>query len=283
MAGYGSEYAYFAKHKTPDSKDAAPTYDAPVSLGAFVQGDLSIQNAEGEQWADNQQQEQVSKFAKATIPLQVADLPKKSAAVIYGATYREQNNAVEYGADDEPPYGAYLYIRNIIRRGVELFEANFFPKAVAARTTQASQTRSNSITFTNDTINFTVMRPLHKGTKWQYTEEFSDFDGAVKYLDSMLGLVYLTGGTAIAEEEGLAGEDLTATPIWNLPDKAPTSGISYLWQYRNAGVWTDLDDTYVGYNTDTLTTVDNQDEGVTFRCAITYNGITVYTNGVEMS
>jgi len=95
--------------------------------------------------------------------------------------------------------------------------------------------------------------------------------------------IAVIGGTAkAATEAALAGENLIAVGIFNT-DTAPTSGITYLWQSLQAGTWTNLTSAYTGYNTNTLTTVDNADEDVVFRCAITYDGKTVYTNGVKMS
>ncbi len=96
--------------------------------------------------------------------------------------------------------------------------------------------------------------------------------------------VAVIGGIAKAASVGAAGETITATPTFNTDDtNKPGSGITYLWQYNNAGVWTNLTNTYTGYNTATLTTVDSQDEDVEFRCAITYDSKTAYTNSVKMS
>lgn len=97
--------------------------------------------------------------------------------------------------------------------------------------------------------------------------------------------VAIIGGTAkSATSQHLAGEVITATPTFNTDDaNKPISGITYLWQYNNAGTWADLANTYTGYNTAQLTTVDGQDEGVKFRCKVTYSGINVYTNVVTMA
>ena len=96
--------------------------------------------------------------------------------------------------------------------------------------------------------------------------------------------VAIIGGVATAETaEALAGEDLTAVGVFNTDDaNKPTSGITYLWQYNNAGTWTNLTSAYTGYNTAALTTVDEQDEDVQFRCAVTYSGVTAYTNAITM-
>ena len=97
--------------------------------------------------------------------------------------------------------------------------------------------------------------------------------------------VAIIGGIAkSATSANLAGEVVTATPTFNTDDdNKPTSGITYLWQAEVAGVWTDLTNAYTGYNTASLTTVNAQDEGVKFRCKITYSAVSVYTNSVLMA
>lgn len=97
--------------------------------------------------------------------------------------------------------------------------------------------------------------------------------------------VALIGGVAKTDTpEQLAGEDITVTPTFNTDDgNKPTAGVTYLWQSKQADVWTDLTNSYVGYNTNKLTTVEGADEGVSFRCGITYGGVTKYTNIVKMA
>lgn len=97
--------------------------------------------------------------------------------------------------------------------------------------------------------------------------------------------VAIIGGVAKSDTSAnLAGEKLTATPTFNTDDSnKPTSGVTYLWQSLTAGTWTDLTSAYTGYNTNQLTTVDNQDEDVKFRCKISYNSVSVYTNAVKMA
>jgi len=95
-------------------------------------------------------------------------------------------------------------------------------------------------------------------------------------------LAVIGGVATSATSAALAGEKLTAVGVFNT-DTAPTSNITYKWQYNNAGTWTDVANTYVGYDTNELTTVDGADENVTFRCAITYDNKTAYTNAIKMS
>lgn len=97
--------------------------------------------------------------------------------------------------------------------------------------------------------------------------------------------VALIGGYAVPQTAShLAGETLTAIPVFNTDDdNKPTSGITYLWQSLQSGVWTDLTSTYDGYNTAMLTTVDGTDEGVSFRCAVSYGGVTQHTNALTLA
>jgi hypothetical protein len=188
MAGFGGEYAGFARFVGEETGASAPVYGEAVSLGPFVSGNLTITNASGELYGDNALQEKVDKFASGAIPMEVTECPKKSIAEIYGATYDEANKSVGYSADDEAPYGALWYIRNILRKGKEIFEPNFYAKAQASRTTDNTQTRSGSITFTNHTINWTLMAPMHKETKWQDTAEFDTREEAIAWINEKLGV-----------------------------------------------------------------------------------------------
>jgi len=92
------------------------------------------------------------------------------------------------------------------------------------------------------------------------------------------------GGVATAQTAAaLAGEDLTAVGVFN-HDTAPSSGVAYLWQSLQASTWTNLTSaSYASYNTNTLTTVNDADETVSFRCGITYDGKTAYTNAITMA
>jgi len=89
--------------------------------------------------------------------------------------------------------------------------------------------------------------------------------------------------TALAVIGGVAkinGALITATPAFN--GETPSSGITYTWQVLTGDSWGDVDSSYTGEDTDTLTTT-TQDAGATFRCKIVYNSTsTAYTNAVTM-
>ena len=140
-----------------------------------------------------------------------------------------KNKSVDYGADDEAPYGAVTYIRNILRKGKEVFEANFYAKAQAARTTDNTQTRSGSITFQNTTINWTIMDPLHKATKWQSTAEFDTYDEAAAWLDEKLGALTIT--ITSQPDDATVGEG-AITESLSIVASAGGKSLTYQW-YAN--------------------------------------------------
>ncbi len=229
MAGFGGEYARFAKFATEETSSAAPTYEAPVSLGPLVTGNLTVTNASGELHGDNVLQEKVDKFASAAIAMEVTDCPKASLAEIYGATYDQAEKSISYSVDDEPPCGALSFIRNILRKGKEIYEANFFPKAQAALASENTQTRSGSITFQNVAINWTVLAPLHKETPWRVTAEFDTKEEAIAWLDEKLGALEITITTQpqdVTVTEGGISETLSIVA------SAGSKTLSYQW-YEN--------------------------------------------------
>ncbi|HMM30673.1 MAG TPA: hypothetical protein PKB13_02730, partial [Clostridia bacterium] len=101
---------------------------------------------------------------------------------------------------------------------------------------------------------------------------------------AIVGVAVIGGVAKSATSAHLAGEKITATGVFNTDAASkPTSGVTYLWQVLSNGVWTDLTNAYTGYNTAELTTVNSQDEDASFRCKITYDGKSAFTNAVKMA
>jgi len=91
--------------------------------------------------------------------------------------------------------------------------------------------------------------------------------------------------TALAVIGGVATKSpnaITAEGIFN--GEAPTSGITYSWEYLNSSEWTTAS-SYDNYQTATVTVSDSTDAGVSFRCKISYSGSPsseAYTNVVTI-
>ena len=97
----------------------------------------------------------------------------------------------------------------------------------------------------------------------------------------------LIGATATAATNPpTAGDALTvSSKVFNNGGNGSGGTITYKWQYLNGATWSD-DNTRTGNATSALTTVNAQDEGMSFRCKVTYldsdgPATTVYTNVIE--
>ncbi len=77
-------------------------------------------------------------------------------------------------------------------------------------------------------------------------------------------------GAAVAgsTENKMSGETLTCSPVFNT-HQPPISGVTYAWQYFNGDEWAAAS-AWSGYDTNTLQTVAEQDEGTAFRCKVTF-------------
>lgn len=89
--------------------------------------------------------------------------------------------------------------------------------------------------------------------------------------------------TAVSVIGGIATKAPNAiTAVGTFNSEAPTSGITYSWEYLNVSTWTTAS-SYVNYQTATVTVSDSTDAGVSFRCKISYSGGSeAYTNVVTI-
>jgi len=88
--------------------------------------------------------------------------------------------------------------------------------------------------------------------------------------------------TALAVIGGVATKStnaISAVGIFN--GEAPTSGITYSWEYLDVNTWTTAS-SYDNYKTATVTVSDSTDAGVSFRCKISYSGGDAYTNVITI-
>jgi hypothetical protein len=219
MASIGLAYPVFAKI-TGETASALPTYAAGITLGAAVKADLTITNATGQLYADNQLIEDVSEFANAAIALETDNLTLTTQAAIFGATL--VGGELGFGADDVAPFGGFGYYQVLMINGVKKFRAFYYPKVKAKFETETASTKSGSITFGNAAIALTVVKP--KFGKWRYVKEFDTEEAAKGYIDTKLSVAawheinVLVSGASTGEgasPEGITmvanGEDFTLT------------------------------------------------------------------------
>lgn len=183
MASIGLAYPAWAKI-TAETSAALPTYASGITLGAAVKADLTITNAAGQLYADNQLSEDVSEFASGAIALETDNLTLPTQAAIFGAAL--VNDELGFGADDVAPFGGFGYYQVLMINGVKKYRAFYYPKVKAKFETETAATKGSAITFGNAAITMTVVKP--KFGKWRYVKEFATEEAAKAYVDSKLSV-----------------------------------------------------------------------------------------------
>jgi len=172
MAAFGACYPIFAPFAADETDSAAPTYGEIKVLGELVNANRTVVLASGEVYGDDKIVEQVSEFVSADIPMETVDMLDESAAVVYGATINETTSELEFGADDEPPYGGLAYYKRLKRKGKNYFKGYFYPKAKASLGNDNAATKGSSISFQNAQTPFKIYPPLYSALKWCYNKTF---------------------------------------------------------------------------------------------------------------
>ena len=183
MAGFGAKYPCWAP-MTAETDSALPTYGTGKVLGKLVNANLSITNAEGEIWGDDERAEYLSEFASGTLDVGVTSLTDDDLAAIYGATVAD--GEVTFSKDDTIPYGCVAYYKVLMRGGVKFYKGYWYPKCKAVLTEDTAETKGSSINFTAENIQFAVDNPLYGG--WRVVETFTTEAAAKTWVKSKVGI-----------------------------------------------------------------------------------------------
>lgn len=229
MAGFGAKYPCFA----PMTDAQAETYGSGVVLGKLVGGDLSVSLSSGELWADNIKAEQLDEFASGSIAMETDSLDDEIASIIYGCSVVD--GEVTYNKNDTIPYGCLGYYRELMKGGVRYYQAWFFPKVKAQLGNKGAQTRGSSITFTTESITWTV-DTLVNGD-WHVTETFDTEEEAKAWIDDKCRIVahynmlVVSTGEGTVEPSGsvsvLEGADFSVT-LSDTPTTFTDNGVNKL-------------------------------------------------------
>lgn len=183
MAKIGMKYWGWAPF-VGETTTALPTYGTGFKLGESIKADLSISNAEGQQYADDRLCEDISEFSSGALTGEVDELTLTKQAAIYGATLND--GELGFGADDTPPYGGTAYSQHLQKSGVKKYRTFFYPKVKAKVPNDSAATKSNSITFGTEPISMTVFEPFFG--KWRYIKDHASLASAQAYIESKLNI-----------------------------------------------------------------------------------------------
>lgn len=205
MADIGLKYFAGAKMAT-EPENAAPTYEPGMVIGGSVATNLTVTNAEGELYADDQLAEYVSEFSSAEFTAEVDNIDLDKQAVMYGAAY--ENDELMHSAEDQAPQMGVGGVQTIRVRDVKKFRTWFFAKAKATIPDWKGNTRGSSYSFGTQPIKMKVTAPLFGA--WYRVKEFATYAAAKAHIDALLGV---STWYKINVQVNGAGTGEAATPV----------------------------------------------------------------------
>lgn len=209
MASMGLKYLAWAQQAS-EPTDAVPTYSTGKVIGKMVSANLSVENNEGELYADDMLAEYINEFKSGEFTAEVGNITLADQAMIYGATYA--SDEMKVASTDAPPYGAIGGIQILLVNNARKYRAWFFPKVRASLPDWDATTRGDSISFGTQPIKMKVMSPAYG--PWYYLKEFTTEAAAQAYIDTKLGVA--TWYNIDVQVNG-AGAGEAATPVGITP------------------------------------------------------------------
>ena len=184
MAAIGLKYLGWAKLKTePDA--AIPTYEPGKVMGKMISMNATVNNSEGELYADDMLAEYASEFSSADLSIEVDNIELENQAEMLGATYTEDGE-YQAGANDTAPYGGVGGYQVLMVKGVRKFRCWFYAKAKASQPDIDGSTKGDSVSFGTQPIKMKVVKPAFG--PWYYAKEFATEEDAKEYINGKLGI-----------------------------------------------------------------------------------------------
>jgi hypothetical protein len=212
MANIGARHPKWAPIAT-EPVNGLPTYNgaAAVLVGKLISAEATPTYASGSLYADDVLAESVDEFVSASISMSTDDLVPGVLSAIFGAHEDAGTpGLVTYKSTDAQPYGGLGYLAYLMRGGVKLFKAYFYPKVKATLGADAANTKTDSITFGTQSLTFTVFEA--NDHTWKITEEFvgaTAEQDAKAWLDARLGVPGGGGGITGA----IIGVSINGIPV----------------------------------------------------------------------
>lgn len=170
-----------------EADNAIPTYtsNGGVVLGRMVSINVTVNNSEGELYADDMLAEYAGEFSSADLTADVDNISLENQAKLYGASYSTSGEFTA-NATDTAPYGGVGGYQTLQVSGTKKYRAWFYPKAKAALPDFDGTTKGNSISFGTEPIKMKIASP--KYGPWYYAKEFTSETDAKSYINSKLGI-----------------------------------------------------------------------------------------------
>ena len=190
MARIGARYPKGCPYTVTQNSDG--TEDEALLLGKVlgkaISVNVTVNQDDGEQHADDGLAEAANGFTGGTIALELNDLTDESESFVTGSVFSEDGELIS-DADDNPPFMRFGYVEPHQLNNVKSYRAIVFMRVKFSPPGSDSQSKAASTTFGSSTLNGKIMR--NKDGKWRRRKTFATQSEAVAYLNQMVNI----GGT----------------------------------------------------------------------------------------
>jgi phi13 family phage major tail protein len=285
LSTIGLDKPYYAK--ITEDEQGNETYGPPILLAKAIQADLAIELAEAILYADDTAAEVVKEFKKGTLSLAIDDLSSVVASDLTGASIDDNKVLVSASEDGGDPVAIGFRAKkaNGRYRYFWLYRVKFGIPATNL------QTKGDSITFKNPTIEGTIYRRNRADSKgnhpWKSEVTEGDANVPENIINSWFTSVYepafsnvvisITAQPQDAETTEGTGAELSVT--------ATTSSGALTYQWYSNTVNANVGGTAInGATSATYTTPADADEGsYYYYCIVSVGSKSVTSNVVEVT
>ena len=185
MANIGMRKVFIAE------RVASKTYNVTgglASCGHAVSVNITPTWAEGQNYGDDMQVDTDNEFVSASVALSTTNVPASFHETMFGntVTASEGSTNIVHNKDDEAPYVGVGFIGVEKVDGVRSYVASFLTKAKFKEPDCQLNTKTNSITYSNPSINGTAL--AEDDGDWKIDEICETEAAAIEWLEDQFGV-----------------------------------------------------------------------------------------------
>lgn len=153
---YGAKGAMWAPMTKEGDAKTKPTYGEAKEFDGINEFTETLNMATGSAHGDNQEKLYISEFSSGEGTVKAVFIDAEVSAAILG-TKKDAENGMTYGSEDNQPFGAYGFYRNLMDANKKkYYEVNWYPKVQGSVEGSTSKTKENGITLEYDSIKFRI-------------------------------------------------------------------------------------------------------------------------------
>lgn len=177
---YGSKGAKWAPMATEGTATAKPTYGDALEFDGLNEVNETLNMATGSAYGDNQEKIFLSEFSNGEATVKAVFISNELSEAILGTT-GDSEGGLEYGQEDNQPFGAYGFYRTLMdAKKNKFYEVIFYPKVQGSLEGSTSKTKEDGVTLEYDAIKLRI-QSCNNGT-FKIEKRFDEETKAIEYL-----------------------------------------------------------------------------------------------------